>query len=114
MTTKKTSCPCPDCLNCCCHAVEGLDPEDCVNEGTCTCGTERVPVLCGCGWGHLAMPVDEVPEFCPLCGNPLYQEQDGEDFDDSMDGDHESALASAGWGCDEDYGSYVSDSDDGW
>ncbi len=24
--------------------------------------------------------------------------------DDSMDGDHESALASAGWGTDEDYG----------
>ena len=28
------------------------------------------------------------------------------DFDDSMDGDHESALASAGWGTDEDYGDY--------
>ena len=26
--------------------------------------------------------------------------------DDSMDGDHESALASAGWGTDEDYGYY--------
>ena len=26
------------------------------------------------------------------------------DYDDSMDGDHESALASAGWGTDEDYG----------
>ena len=26
------------------------------------------------------------------------------DIDDSMDGDHESALASAGWGLDEDYG----------
>jgi hypothetical protein len=25
-------------------------------------------------------------------------------YDDSMDGDHESALASAGWGTDEDYG----------
>jgi hypothetical protein len=28
------------------------------------------------------------------------------DIDDSMDGDHESALASAGWGTDEDYGYY--------
>jgi len=28
------------------------------------------------------------------------------DFDDSMDGDHESALASAGFGTDEDYGSF--------
>lgn len=26
--------------------------------------------------------------------------------DDSMDGDHESALSSAGWGTDEDYGYY--------
>lgn len=25
------------------------------------------------------------------------------DFDDSMDGDHDSALSSAGWGTDEDY-----------
>lgn len=27
-------------------------------------------------------------------------------FDDSMDGDHESALASVGWGTDEDYGTF--------
>jgi hypothetical protein len=27
-----------------------------------------------------------------------------DDFDDSMDGDHDSALTSAGWGSDEDYG----------
>ena len=27
-------------------------------------------------------------------------------YDDSMDGDHQSALASCGWGTDEDYGSY--------
>jgi hypothetical protein len=31
--------------------------------------------------------------------------------DDSMDGDHESALASAGWGTDEDYGYYGEDVD---
>lgn len=35
----------------------------------------------------------------------LAAEDEDEDFDDSMDGDHESALASAGWGTDEDYGS---------
>lgn len=29
--------------------------------------------------------------------------------DDSMDGDHESALSSAGWGTDEDYGYYGDD-----
>ena len=28
------------------------------------------------------------------------------DYDDSMDGDHDSALASAGFGTDEDYGYY--------
>ncbi len=31
--------------------------------------------------------------------------------DDSMDGDHESALASAGWGTDEDYGYFGEDVD---
>ena len=30
-------------------------------------------------------------------------------YDDSMDGDHASALASIGWGTDEDYGCYSSD-----
>jgi|688.fasta_scaffold211520_4 hypothetical protein len=32
-------------------------------------------------------------------------------YDDSMDGDHESGLASAGWGTDEDYGHYGDDID---
>jgi hypothetical protein len=31
---------------------------------------------------------------------------DEDEYDESMDGDHESALASAGWGTDEDYGCY--------
>lgn len=30
--------------------------------------------------------------------------RDEYEYDDSMDGDHASALASAGWGTDEDYG----------
>lgn len=33
-------------------------------------------------------------------------EESENDYDDSMDGDHESALASVGWGTDEDYGYY--------
>ena len=33
-------------------------------------------------------------------------------YDDSMDGDHASALASIGWGTDEDYG-YYGDGDAG-
>ena len=36
-------------------------------------------------------------------------------YDDSMDGDHDSAMTSCGWGTDEDYGYYGEDfhSDDG-
>ena len=30
-------------------------------------------------------------------------------FDESMDGDHDSAMESAGWGTDEDYGYYGDD-----
>jgi hypothetical protein len=42
-----------------------------------------------------------------LLAEYLYKDRQAEydDFyDDSMDGDHESGLASAGWGTDEDYG----------
>jgi hypothetical protein len=35
-----------------------------------------------------------------------------DDVDDSMDGDHESGLASCGWGTDEDYGYYGDDRED--
>ena len=38
-------------------------------------------------------------------------EVENDSFDDSMDGDAESALASAGWGTDEDYGYYGEDLD---
>ena len=42
-----------------------------------------------------------------------YSDEDtqGDTFDDSMDGDAQSALASAGWGTDEDYG-HFGDNDD--
>lgn len=30
----------------------------------------------------------------------------GDFYDDSMDGDHDSSMESAGWGTDEDYGYY--------
>ena len=33
-------------------------------------------------------------------------EEDNYDYDDSMDGDHDSAMTSAGFGTDEDYGYY--------
>jgi hypothetical protein len=56
------------------------------------------------------MADDEIPEWeCRGCRRPevecicdTYDEADPGD----MDGDHESALASAGWGCDEDYGCF--------
>lgn len=39
-------------------------------------------------------------------------EMDWDDsYDDSMDGDHDSAMESAGWGTDEDYGHYGDDID---
>jgi hypothetical protein len=34
------------------------------------------------------------------------EQPDWEDYDDSMDGDHDSAMTSAGFGTDEDYGYY--------
>jgi hypothetical protein len=34
----------------------------------------------------------------------IYENRDEDDYDDSMDGDTASALASVGWGTDEDYG----------
>lgn len=41
-----------------------------------------------------------------------YNYDDHDDFyADSMDGDHDSAMTSAGWGTDEDYGHYGDDID---
>lgn len=56
------------------------------------------------------MSEDDVEDM--LDANELsarFQEDADEDYDDSMDGDHESALASAGFGTDEDYGYYGGD-----
>lgn len=53
------------------------------------------------------MSETDVEEFAER--NGLLDDEDGEEFDDSMDGDHDSAMASAGWGTDEDYGHYGSE-----
>lgn len=45
-----------------------------------------------------------VAAYCDACEDA--HERDDREPDDSMDGDHESALASAGMGTDEDYGYY--------
>ena len=28
----------------------------------------RHDVLCQCGWGRLACPEEELPDYCPVCG----------------------------------------------
>ena len=54
---------------------------------------------------------DDVEDFYGECMDTDLSDYEVEDdsFDDSMDGDAESALASAGWGTDEDYGCYGED-----
>ena len=50
------------------------------------------------------------PNVSKILGVPLTMVYDVlesyPDFDESMDGDHDSAMASAGFGTDEDYGYY--------
>jgi len=85
------------------------------------------------------IPYDSLEDFLAMCQECFgeqptlretfagdYEDEDGtlilqvlddesgmDDYDDgeAMDGDHESALASCGWGTDEDYGYY---GDDDW
>lgn len=45
----------------------------------------------------------------PSCDMSLDESDEDNYCDESMDGDHESGLASAGWGTDEDYGYYGGD-----
>ena len=68
------------------------------------CGHEDYP-CCGCG-SDLERFDDS--DICQGCGEPdnycvCDEYEDDCDGDDSMDGDHESGLASAGFGMDEDY-----------
>jgi len=42
--------------------------------------------------------------------DPNYDDYD-DFYDDSTDGDHDSAMESAGWGTDEDYGYFGEDND---
>lgn len=69
---------------------------------------------CGMEWKDYAD--DGALGTCPRCSysdhdNWLSDTDDSLDFDD-MDGDHESALASAGFGTDEDYGCFDGGLDD--
>jgi len=51
------------------------------------------------------VPVEMVQAFFEM----LEDELDAESYDDSMDGDFDSAMASAGYGTDEDYGYFGGD-----
>ncbi len=41
--------------------------------------------------------------------NEMVEDRADDFYDDSMDGDHDSAMESVGWGTDEDYGYYGDD-----
>ncbi|MHC4278221.1 MAG: hypothetical protein ACYSTI_13020 [Planctomycetota bacterium] len=56
---------------------------------------EHHDVLCGCGWGRMNCPEDQIPERCPQCNFNLWEyseEQEEEeklyfgDYDDTMPG----------------------------
>ena len=55
-------------------------------------------LTCLCGEIH-----NEENTHCGSCNNCLNDEMDAAWENDSMDGDHDSAMTSAGWGIDEDY-----------
>lgn len=70
-----------------------------------SCNHEDFP-CCGCDEDNL-LTEQQMQELDEAYYNDM--PHDG-DFD-WMDGDHESGLASAGWGTDEDYGYYGDDGD---
>lgn len=79
-----------------------------------------VHAICECCGLNTLCHVEFHPEPLSICESCMAEEYDDREFDDpadefendcpedyyddSMDGDHESALASAGFGTDEDYG----------
>lgn len=66
-----------------------------------TCGSPHTFVLDNDG-------CDDEPTFhsCEECGTEFGEDCGDMEPSEDMDGDHESALASCGWGTDEDYGCY--------
>ena len=63
---------------------------------------ESISKSTGFSYDEVWAAIDEVYSYDE--GHEESVEED--EYDDSMDGDHASALASAGWGTDEDYGYY--------
>lgn len=62
--------------------------------------TEQEVILAFIKW----LPDAEIGEL--IRANDWIFNQDNQEPDDSMDGDHDSAMTSAGFGTDEDYGYY--------
>lgn len=46
------------------------------------------------------LSVSEIQDIAEI----VFEHSDRDEYRDDMDGDHETALASVGWGTDEDYG----------
>ena len=69
------------------------------------CGCEDAP-CCGCE-EYVLTGEDALEAECPHCGDPSCMSCEAADMYDpdpgDMDGDHETGLASAGFGTDEDY-----------
>ena len=57
---------------------------------------------------------EEVGDMCHRNEITLFEddEEEEDDYDDGMDGDFDSAMASAGYGTDEDYGGFTDFGDD--
>lgn len=80
---------------------------------------EQLNMRCTCG---AIVPIDNRVSICDTClragddderdcDRDFEDEDDEFDMDESMDGDHVSGLASAGFGTDEDYGYYGGEDD---
>jgi len=61
---------------------------------------QQLEMICLCG---ARLPVGNRYSICETCLNEEMEEAWGGDFNEDMDGDHDSAMTSAGWGTDEDY-----------
>lgn len=73
----------------------------------------RIPIPCGhedypcCGCDNVALTGEDALDVCcPFCGDPDCQGECDCNDDVPLDGDHDSAMASAGLGMDEDYNHY--------
>jgi len=66
-------------------------------------GAEHTAEIYAHDWDHARELFREDFGSLKVSAIDLIDEDDGE-YDESMDGDFDSAMASAGFGCDEDYG----------